>query len=261
MGAPVSMARFPSTSRLNGPNRESAAIVTTDAGEGNASMRNSLVPIRLAASILALILVMAVAYPSSSSAAKPPALDIKFSNNTRMTIAASATCPAGTTAPCDAFILRAPFRCGDCGVDLKNAFANGGNALTIGFVAPGGQCPSILGQGTTTGTTYLVNFASLNLSFSSSPTKSKTIYEGTAVLQVSGANSFTSAIIEVQGNQGTLTLTGSGDFSSIVGITPVSVFVKDAESTADKDDPSSGIDIDCVDVDPIYGRNIPPSRN
>jgi hypothetical protein len=231
--------------------------VTADADEGNGGMRNSLVTSGLAASISALIAVVAVAYPSSSSAAKLPPLDIKFSKNTRITIATGATCPAGTTAPCDVVILRAPFTCVDCALDFKNVFTAGGNAVTVGFVAPGGQCPSILGQGTTTGTTYSVNFASLNVSFSS-PTQSNTIYEGTVVFQVSGANVFTSAIIDIQGKSGALTLTGSGDFSSIVGITPVSVFVRYAEPIADKDDPKSGIDIDCVDIAPVYGGNIPP---
>jgi len=219
-------------------------------------MRNSLVPSGFTASILALIAAVAVAYPCSSSAAKLPPLDIKFSNNTRIAIATGATCPAGTTVPCDVVILRARFTCVDCGVDFKNIFTAGGNAVTVGFVAPGGQCASILGQGTTTGTTYSINFASLNVSVLS-PIEPNT-YEGTAVFQVSGANVFTSAIIDIKGNSGALTLTGSGDFSSIVGITPVSVFVRDAEPIADMDDPKSGIDIDCVDVAPVYGDNIPP---
>jgi len=157
-------------------------------------------------------------------------------------------------------ILTAPFTCTDCAKDFASAFAPG--AVTVGFVAPGGQCPAILGGGKVTGTTYSVNFDSLNVVVRSL-TKFETIYEGAGVFPFSGANAFASVIIDIKKmsgkSSGMLTLSGSSDFASIIGTTPVSIFMVYTESVPDKDDRTPGIDVACADVAPVYIGNIPPT--
>ena len=86
---------------------------------------------------------------NSASAVSTPSPDVKFGKRTFMSIAGSESCPAGTTRPCDTVILSAPFTCSDCAKDFASAFAPG--AVTVGFVAPGGQCPAILDGGQVTG--------------------------------------------------------------------------------------------------------------
>jgi hypothetical protein len=197
---------------------------------------------------------------NSASAASIPSPDVKFGKRTFMSIASSDACPAGTTAPCDTVILSAPFTCSDCAKDFASAFAPG--AVTVGFVAPGGECPAILDGGKVTGTTYSVNFDSLNVVVRSL-TNFETVYEGAGVFPFSGANAFASVIIDITKmsgkTSGMLTLSGSSDFASIIGSTPVSIFMVYTESVPDKDDRTPGIDVACADVAPVYIGNIPPT--
>src|SRR5208282_1201908 len=152
----------------------------------------------LATSILALVAV--TSHSGSSSAANGPKPDLKFGKNTFMSVATSSECPAGTLPPCDTVILTAPFTCSDCRKDFASAFASsGGDEVTVGFVAPGGQCPTILSGGNTTGTTYSIDFSSLNVVVSALTNK-ETLYEGAAVFPDSGHNAFASAILDVKGN-------------------------------------------------------------
>jgi len=197
---------------------------------------------------------------NSATAAKTSGSDIKFSKKTFMSIAGSDRCPAGTTRPCDTVILTAPFTCADCAKDFASAFAPG--AVTVGFVAPGRQCPAILDGGNVTGVTYSADFDSLNVVVRSLGT-SETVYEGAGVFPFLGANAFASVIIDVKKmpgkGSGLLTLSGSSDFASIIGTTPVSIFMVYAESVPDKDDRTPGIDVACADVAPVYIGNIPPT--
>src|ERR1700731_2849077 len=213
------------------------------------SMKRYLAAGALRAFVMALMAVFAATYAGNTSAAEVQPPDFKFLKTTTLTFTINNAC-AGPLAPCDTVTLTAPFKCVDCGMDFKRAFAAGAaNAVTVGFVAPGGQCPAILQipQAPTTGTTYFIDFGSLNV-FVPLRTKLETIYEGAAVLPISEANGFAAAIIDIKGNIGTLTLTGSGNFLRILNTKPVSVFIKVTEPKPQDPGDVANPEIACFDV-------------
>jgi len=215
-------------------------------------MKRYLVAGALGALIIALMTIFAPTYAENTFAAVQPP-DFKFLKTTMLTFTINKAC-ADTLAPCDTVTLTAPFTCVDCGMDFKHTFAAAGNAVTVGFVAPGGQCPAILNipQEPTTGTTYSVDFGALNV-FVPLRTKLETLYEGAAVLPISGANGFAAAIIYIYGKVGTLILTGSGNFSRILNTKPVSVFIIDTEPKPKDKGDRANPEIACVDVaKPLY---------